>query len=81
MGHASARGRSLLTAFPAFSAQQIQALIAPPASEEERRKPAPRRHRAVGGRAVNHDCCDSCNEGGDLICCDRCPATFHLQCQ
>lgn len=59
---------------------QIQALIAPPASEEERRKPAPRRHRAVGGRAVNHDCCDSCNEGGDLICCDRCPATFHLQC-
>lgn len=59
---------------------QIQALIAPPASEEERRKPARRCHRPVGGRAVNHDCCDSCKEGGDLICCDRCPATFHLQC-
>lgn len=56
---------------------QIQALIAPPASEE--RKPPVRCHRPVG-RAVNHDCCDSCKEGGDLICCDRCPATFHLQC-
>lgn len=59
---------------------QIQALIAPPASEEERRKPVTRCHRPVGGRAINHDCCDSCKEGGDLICCDRCPATFHLQC-
>ncbi|XP_065282734.1 PHD finger protein 12 isoform X3 [Dermacentor albipictus] len=58
---------------------QIQALIAPPASEEERRKPPVRCHRPAG-RAVNHDCCDSCKEGGDLICCDRCPATFHLQC-
>ncbi|XP_075747165.1 PHD finger protein 12 isoform X2 [Rhipicephalus microplus] len=56
---------------------QIQALIAPPASEE--RKPPVRCHRPAG-RAVNHDCCDSCKEGGDLICCDRCPATFHLQC-
>ncbi|KAH6932575.1 hypothetical protein HPB50_007620 [Hyalomma asiaticum] len=56
---------------------QIQALIAPPTSEE--RKPPVRCHRPAG-RSVNHDCCDSCKEGGDLICCDRCPATFHLQC-
>ncbi|XP_037565624.1 PHD finger protein 12 isoform X1 [Dermacentor silvarum] len=61
---------------------QIQALIAPPASEEEqqRRKPPAGRCHRPAGRAVNHDCCDSCKEGGDLICCDRCPATFHLQC-
>ncbi|CAG2163130.1 unnamed protein product [Oppiella nova] len=32
------------------------------------------------GKAPNHEYCDSCREGGDLLCCDRCPNAFHLQC-
>lgn len=31
-------------------------------------------------RSVNHKYCDSCGESGDLMCCDQCPASFHLEC-
>ncbi|XP_050587424.1 PHD finger protein 12 isoform X1 [Bombus affinis] len=66
---------------------QIQALIAPPVSEdsktaknkkdkEEKKHPYFKRR----GRGHNHDICDACRDGGELICCDKCPASYHLQC-
>ncbi|CAH1802163.1 unnamed protein product [Owenia fusiformis] len=59
---------------------EIQKLIAPPLSDNPPRRRNEHREYRRPGRAVNHDCCDSCKEGGDLLCCDRCPAAFHLQC-
>ncbi|XP_021571292.1 autoimmune regulator-like [Carlito syrichta] len=60
---------------------QIQALLAPPKTDEtEKRSRKPEKEPRRSGRATNHDSCDSCKEGGDLLCCDHCPAAFHLQC-
>ncbi|XP_052891501.1 PHD finger protein 12 [Anopheles moucheti] len=62
----------------------IQALIKPPESldslsRNQQKRPNHPYYRKPG-RGHNNDTCDSCKEGGALLCCDRCPSSFHLGC-
>ncbi|XP_050079318.1 PHD finger protein 12 [Anopheles maculipalpis] len=63
----------------------IQALIKPPEtidslgrSSQQKRTNHP--YYRKPGRGHNNDTCDACKEGGALLCCDRCPSSFHLGC-
>uniref|UniRef100_A0A182JH80 PHD finger protein 12 n=1 Tax=Anopheles atroparvus TaxID=41427 RepID=A0A182JH80_ANOAO len=62
----------------------IQALIKPPEPTDSSSRNQLRRsnhpYYRKPGRGHNNDTCDSCKEGGDLLCCDRCPSSFHLGC-
>ena len=51
---------------------------------EERKERAPEPPAEVWVETVvedhNTDACGMCSKGGDLLCCDRCPRAFHVEC-
>lgn len=43
--------------------------------------PAPRRKLQRAGTDYSHvDHCMVCWDGGDLVCCDHCPCSYHPEC-
>lgn len=66
--------------------QKIEALIAPPTSTVSKRGSGRRPNTDDGQQnsskwsSSNNQFCEFCKEGGDLLCCDQCPASYHLPC-
>ncbi|CAJ0578971.1 unnamed protein product, partial [Mesorhabditis spiculigera] len=58
---------------------EIERLTAPPGSSKEAMDQSDSEEKAA--RSNNAGYCVACKEGGDLLCCDMCPASFHLSCQ
>ena len=42
--------------------------------------PPPKSKKGTGSSHVNTNWCFICSQGGKLVCCDRCPASFHEEC-
>ena len=47
----------------------------------DKRKPEKRPRAQVAGRDYGHSyTCQSCWDGGDIVCCDLCPVSVHAEC-
>lgn len=62
--------------------EEMMALFTPPGRETKSKLKKFELHPYYKrpGKGHNHDCCDACGEGGELLCCDDCPASFHFSC-
>ncbi|XP_050434457.1 PHD finger protein 12 isoform X2 [Adelges cooleyi] len=59
--------------------KDIMKLIAEPISVNKKKYVEDTYFRQPG-KEHNHDFCDACREGGDIVCCDRCPRSYHISC-
>jgi len=51
--------------------------------EEEEKEDSSMQRPGLGpgsGAEESEDFCAACQNGGDLLCCDRCPKVYHLAC-
>jgi hypothetical protein len=73
---------SIYSAPPQTAPASVAALPPAPLIEKKHKttEPSPSSPGAPGVALVNHDWCDSCGDGGALLCCEGCANSFHMGC-
>jgi len=56
-------------------------LIAEPNSVNSKKKQLEVAYFEHPSKVINHDYCDACFGGGEIICCNKCPRSYHINCQ
>lgn len=56
-----------------YIGDEIQKLIAPPVANESK-------SQKRGWRKRNNEYCEACKDGGELVCCEKCPISYHPTC-
>ncbi|CAJ0942603.1 unnamed protein product, partial [Mesorhabditis belari] len=59
---------------------EIERITAPPCGPGRKRTSASDSDAPEKWKSNNATYCVACKEGGELLCCDMCPASFHLSC-
>jgi len=56
-----------------YIGEAIEKLTAPPVQDKGR-------GRRIGKIKKNKEYCEACRDGGELVCCERCPISYHPTC-
>lgn len=75
------KNKSLIPTYLYIVFQDVLRLIAEPGSTYASSKKKTEVSCFSNGKVTNHNFCDVCCGGGEVVCCDKCQKSYHIRCQ